>query len=458
MSNNLLTISYITNEGLVVLENELVFADGVDKQYAAEFAVTGAKIGATCNVRRPPRYIGTFGPALNVEDTNETFIPVALNYQFHVDVQFTTADLLLSMDLFRTRVLKPMMATVSNRVDSDGLYFAYQNTAQAVGSMGTPAASYLAYALANAQLVNEAVPAGPRRVCLDPLTQAYAADGIKGLFNPQISVSEFYRKGMINRETAGMDWYTDQNVVSYSPAQGGGTPTLANTTHTGIITSGWAQQGFIETTGWTAAAAVRVKVGDIIQIAGVFPVNPQNRTRYQNGAPNGGLKQFVVLPPGGYTQNPIGTASPGLAFSAATLTSGTFNASTGEYSSTAGGALSILIGEVVISGGQFQNATAPSSTTAALFINGQPASTFLATTVSSPQSIAYHKTAFALAFADLPLPRGVQEAARASDPDIGMSMRMVTQYTINNDAMPTRCDILYGWSGLYRNMAVRVLG
>lgn len=448
MSNNLLTISYITNEGLVVLENELVFADGVDKQYSQEFAINGAKIGAVCNVRRPPRYIGTFGPALNVEDTNETYIPVPLNYQFHVDVQFTTADMLLSMDLFRTRVLQPIMATVANRVDSDGLYFAYQQTAQAVGTFGTPASSFLTYALANAQLVSEAVPAGPRRVCLDPITQAYAVDGIKGLFNPQIQISDAYRKGMINKQTAGFDWYTDQNVVSFTTGAGGGTPTLTATTHTGIISTGWSQQGFIETEGWTAAAAARVKVGDIIQIAGVYPVNPQNRTRYGNT-----LKQFVVLPPGGYTQNPVGTATPGLQFAAATLTSGTFDASTGVYSSTAGGALSIMIGEVAITGGQFQNCTAPSSTTAALTINGGAA----ASTVS-PQSIAYHKTAFAMASADLPLPRGVQDAARASDSDIGMSMRMVTQYTINNDALPTRVDILYGWASLYRNSAVRVLG
>lgn len=448
MSNNLLNISYITNEGLVVLENELVFTSGVDKQYSREFAISGAKIGQVCNVRRPPRYLGTFGPALNVEDTNETFIPVPLNYQFHVDVQFTMADLLLSMDMFRTRVLQPMMATVANRVDSDGLYFAYQNTAQAVGTFGVPAASFLTYALANAQLVNEAVPAGVRNNCLDPVTAAYAADGVKGLFNPQVTISDAYRKGMINRQTAGLDWYEDQNVVTFTTGAGGGTPTLANTAHTGIISSGWAQSGFIETTGWTAAAAARVKVGDILQIAGVYPVNPQSRTRYGNT-----LKQFVVLPPGGYAQNPVGTATPGLQFAAATLTSGTFDASTGVYSSTSGGNLSILIGEVVITGGQFQNATSPSSATAAITINGGAA----AGTVS-PQGIVYHKTAFALASADLPLPRGVQDAARASDSDIGLSMRMVSQYTINNDALPTRCDILYGWAGLYRPMAVRVLG
>lgn len=448
MSNNLLTISYITNEGLVVLENELTFSDGVDKQYAAEFGVNGAKIGATANIRRPPRYVGTFGPALNVEDTNETYVPVSLNNQFHVDVQFTTADMLLSMDLFKTRVLKPMMATVANRVDSDGLNFAYQNTAQAVGTMGVTPSSYLTFALANAQLVNEAVPDGACRMVVDPITAATACDGIKGLFNPQISISEFFRKGLINRETAGFDWYRDQNVVSFTSGAGGGSPTLTATTHTGILSSGWSQSGFIETEGWTASAAARVKVGDIIQIAGVYPVNPQSRTRYGNS-----LKQFVVLPPGGYTSNPTGTATAGLQFAAATLTSGTFDASTGVYSSTSGGALSILIGECAITGGQFQNCTSPSSTTAALTINGGAAA---ATT--GPQSIAYHKSAFALATADLPLPRGVQDAARASDSDMGMSIRMVTQYTINNDALPTRCDILYGWAGLYRNMAVRVLG
>ena len=120
MANTLLTTSYIVNTGMLVLENSLVFADGVERQYSDEFAVKGAKIGATVNIRRPPRYLGTFGPALNVEDTNETYMPVTLRNQFHVDVQFTTADLLLSMDLFKTRVLKPMMATVANRIDSDG--------------------------------------------------------------------------------------------------------------------------------------------------------------------------------------------------------------------------------------------------------------------------------------------------------------------------------------------------
>lgn len=454
MSNNLLTTSYIVNTGLLVLENTLVFSDGVERQYSEEFAIKEAKIGATVNIRRPPRYIGTFGPALNVEDTNETYLPVSLNNQFHVDVQFTTADLLLSMDLFKTRVLKPMMATVSNRVDSDGLYFAYQNTALSVGTPGVAPASYLTFATANALLDMEGCPADDmRRNVLDPISAAAAIDGVKGLFNPQAQLGDSVRRGFIAKNFAGLDWYRDQNVVAFTTGAQGGTPLLTANTGGAFLTTGWAQSGFIQTNGWTATTGV-VKVGDILQIAGVFPANPQSRTQYGNA-----LKQFVVLPPFGYVANPIGAATPGPTFAAGTLTSGTFNATTGVYTSGGGaGALSILIGECAITGGQFVNAvtTAAFTATSAITVNGAAAGVNAAKV--TPQGIVYHKSAFALAFADLPLPRGVQDAARANDPDIGMSMRMVTQYTINNDAMPTRCDILYGYAGLYRQMACRVAG
>ena len=99
MSNTLLTISKITNEALMVLENELTFTSEVDRNYDDQFAVVGAKIGNTVNVRRPGRFIGTTGPALNVEDFNETSVPVTLSTQFHVDTQFTTPDLAFCEDV-----------------------------------------------------------------------------------------------------------------------------------------------------------------------------------------------------------------------------------------------------------------------------------------------------------------------------------------------------------------------
>ena len=85
VAQTLLTMSYITNEALVVLENELVIANRVERQYSDEFAQTGAKIGATCNIRRPPRYKGSFGSPLNVENTFESSVPASgLNSRFAI--------------------------------------------------------------------------------------------------------------------------------------------------------------------------------------------------------------------------------------------------------------------------------------------------------------------------------------------------------------------------------------
>lgn len=446
-------MSYITNEALVVLENELVLANRVERQYSDEFAVTGAKIGNTVNIRRPPRYIGTYGPPLNVEDTFETYIPVVLNYQFHVDVQFTTQDLALSMDMFKKRVLRPQVATVANRIDSDSAQYYTYNTATSLGTPGIQPASYKIFSDARALLAAEACPTeGEKNCVLDPITMSAATDAIKGLFNPQAKIGEYNEKGIVAKEFAGLDWWEDQNILSFTTGTPTGTASsfeLYATAGTGaLLTTGWAQSGTLGVQGFTASSSV-CTVGDTIQIAGVYPVNPQNRLQYGRT-----LKQFVVLPPGGFSSPPNGAATTGIYFSPATLHNGTFNNLTGVYTSDGSGYCSLTIGDCVISGGQFQNVTAAPSSTALITINNSVA----AATVS-PQGLVFHKYAFALAFADLPLPRGVEFAARAyDDEDVGMSIRVVTQYTINNDSEPTRCDVLYGPASLYRQLGIRING
>jgi P22 coat protein - gene protein 5 len=451
VANNLLDMSYITNKALVVLENELVIANRVTREYSNEFAQTGAKVGNVVSIRRPPRYKGTYGPPLNVEDTNETYCQVALNYQFHVDVQFTTQDLALAMDMFAERVLRPQIAPVANRVDSDTAQFAYLNTAATLGTMGVSPNSLKIFTDARAILAAESCPReGEKNVVLDPISMSSMVATVQGLFNPQARIGEYIEAGMIAREFAGLDWWEDQNIPVFTSGAQGGSPTVTATpTGSALLSTGWAQSGTLSTGGWTASTAV-VQVGDVIQIAGVYPVNPQNRLQYGKA-----LRQFVVLPPGGFVTPPNGAANPGLTYGAASLTNGTFNPVTGAYTSSAGGLLTLTIGDAIISGGQFQNVTAAPAASAVITVNG---GTSYASTVS-PQSLVFHKYAYALAFADLPLPRGVEYAARAyDDEDIGMSIRCVTQYTINNDSEPTRADVLYGPASLYRSLALRVCG
>jgi len=412
MSNNLLTISKITNEALMVLENELTFTGEVDRNYDDQFAVVGAKIGQTVNVRRPGRFIGTTGPALNVEDFNETSVPVTLSTQFHVDTQFTTQDLALSLDMFSDRVLKPAVAAIANKIDRDGLTTAKNNTANIVGTAGAAPTSLLTYLTAGAYLDSEGAPRdGRRSVIVDQWASASIVDNLKGLFNPQTTISDQYRKGLMGRDSGGMNWYMDQNVVNQTFGSYASATLSCNvSTATGFLTSGWAYSSTI--TIGAASAAATLNQGDTFTIAGVYAVNPQNRQSY------GKLRSFVVQ-------------------------------STTSISS--GGTASVTVVPAVITAGQFQNVSITSS-------GSQTVTPFNNTGAVSPQNILMHRNAFTLACADLELPEGVHFAGRASDKEIGLSMRVVRQYTINNDSIPTRLDVLYGWAPLYPELACRIAG
>lgn len=422
MANTLLTISKITNEALMVLENELTFSSQVDRNYDDQFAVVGAKIGATVNVRRPGRFIGTTGPALNVEDLNETSVPVTLSTQFHVDTQFTTQDLALSLDMFSDRILKPAVAAIANKIDFDGTTTAALQTANIVGTAGTPPTGLITYLSAQAYLDSEGAPRDGRRACIvEPFTSATIVDSLKGLFVPTAQISSQYTKGLMGRDSSGMDWKLDQNIVSQTFGNFSAstvTASVATTTATGFLTSGWASTSTISLTA-ANTGTINLNAGDTFTIAGVYATNPQNRQPYGTNK----LRSFVV-------KTAVSVAS--------------------------GNSVSVVVSPAVISGGQFQNVSIPttSATAAVTFFASQYNAS--GNGVVSPQNIVMHRNAFTLAMADLELPEGVHFAGRASDKEIGLSMRVVRQYTINNDSIPTRVDVLYGWAPLYQELACRV--
>ena len=413
MANTLLTISKITNEALMVLENELTFTSEVNREYDDQFAVAGAKIGSTVNVRKPARFIGTTGPNLSVEDFNETSIPVTLNTQFHVDTQFSTADLALSLDMFSDRVIKPGVAAIANKIDRDGLVLAKNNVANIVGTAGVPPTSLLTYLTGQAYLDSEGAPRDGRRACIvEPFTSATIVDSLKGLFMPSAKISEQYEKGMMGTDSAGMRWRMDQNVVSQTFGSYATATLSTNTaTFTGSLTSGWASSSTITIAAATAAAPIQQ--GDVITIANVYAVNPQNRQPYGTNR----LRNFVVT-------------------SAVTIASG--------------GSASVTVSPAIITAGQFQNVYVSATSSSAVV------TPFNNTGTVSPQNIILHRNAETLACADLELPMGVVFAGRASDKELGLSIRVCRQYTINNDSIPCRLDVLYGWAMLYPELACRV--
>lgn len=403
MANTLLTIGMITNEALAVLVNKLTFTSGVNRQYDDQFGRDGAKIGATVNARKPPRYVGRTGPAISIEDATETSVPVTLTTQYGCDISFSSADLKLSVDQFSKRFIAPAVANIANRIDFDGLTMALQSTYNQTGVPGTTPASIDPYLDAGVLLDNNCAPRdGQRNLVVNPRANATLLSSLKNVFNNQAVISKQNNSGLME-SGYGFDIGMDQNINVQTTGPLGGTP----------LVNGAAQVGSsIVTNGWTAAAALRLNKGDIITFAGVFAVNPQSRQT------TGLLKQFVV---------------------------------TANVSSDASGNATIPISPAIVTGTGFQNVTASPASGAAITVSG-------AAGVASPQNILYHPDAFTFACADLPLPGGVDMAARKSDPQTGLSIRMVRAYNVTTDQFPCRLDLLGGWAPLYPEWASRIAG
>ena len=391
-----------TKESLRILENKLGFSKYVTREYDDKFAKKDAKIGNSLDIRLPPRFTGRTGQALSLEDATETFVQLVLDTQFGVDVVFSSQELLLDINEFSQKFLKARVAVIANRLDFDGLGL-YRDIYNAIGTPGTVPSTRLAY-LQNGQRLNEeaAPDDDDRSMIVSPAMEANIVNTDAALFNPARNLSEQYLTGKKGR-ALGFRFTMDQNVRTHVS----GTFTTGSTP----LTNGAGQTGAsLITDGWAISTLI-FRRGDVFTLAAINAVNPQSR---QN---TGALRQFVV---------------------------------TEDVTSSGAGAATIPISPAITPTGPFQTVTAAPGDGVALTPLG-------AELTSSPQGIGFHPEAFALGMVDMPLYRGTHAAARASDRQLGLSIRTIEDYDINLDRAPCRLDILYGWLTLYPQLACRMV-
>jgi P22 coat protein - gene protein 5 len=403
MSNVYLTISMITNEALMVLVNNLVFTRNVYRKYDNYFGQAGAKIGAQLAVRKPPRYVGRRGQGLSVENIVESSVTVTLSTQYGCDIEVSTADMLLSIDEFSDRILKPQVATVANMVDFDGTGL-FNTIADYVGTPGTvpgtaAGTSMLTYLSAGVALDNNAAPNdGLRKVYVTPQMQAYLVNDLRGLFQSATKIKEQYEKGVMGT-AMGFEFLMDQNIR---------TQTIGTYTGTPVVDGGGQSGSSLLLSGWSNGDTLNV--GDVITIAGCYKVNPQSRQTTNT------LQPFVA---------------------------------TSTTSANSGGVMTLPVYPPLTPSGQFQTVSASPANNAAVTVYG-------ASGTLTPQGLACHRDAFTFASADLPLPNGVHAAYRISDDDSGLSIRAIQSYDIQTDQMPLRLDLLGGWQTLRNELACRI--
>jgi hypothetical protein len=413
VANNLLTDQHITQEALMILENNLTFTKHVDRQLDQEFK--NAKRGATISVRKPPRYVLRDGQNIAIQDTTQTQVPFTLSHQFGVDVEFFSSDLALSISDFGEEILKPQIATISNGIDWAGMQLA-SKVANAIGTPGTTpgfglttnlAQNTLAlYTQAGAVLDKTATPRdSERNAVINEDAQSVLVSNLSGLFQDSTDVGRQYREGTMGR-TIGNKFSMDQNTSVITIGAFSGTATV-NGAGQGMLTPPGQQLGtagytpfVLNVNGFTPGATV-AGPGDRFTLPGMFMTNPQNHMWGSK------LQTFVVL-----------NATPVVA-------SGT-------------GTAALMIEPPIIASGPYQTVSKQPANGDALAWIGVPGT-------QAVQNLIFHKTAFTFASVNLPLPQGMHMAARKSDKKLGISLRFVAGYQIATDQFIGRFDVLCGW-------------
>lgn len=396
MPNTILTPTAVTRESLRVLHQKLNFVGNITREYDSSFAKEGAKIGDSLKIRLPNEYTVRTGATLSTQDTTETSTTLQVATQKGVDLNFTSADLTLSLDDFSKRIIDPAMSVLAANIEADALNM-YKDVYNIVDQDAT-AFTWNTVLNGRKALNDNLAPMDNQRKCLlSTGSSVKLVDALKGLFQDSGEISKQYKEGMMGR-SAGFDFYEN-------------TLLLPHLTGTAAKTTTYTVNGAVTTNGSTSVVvqtgSTTFKQGDVFTVAGCYRVHPETKVS------TGVLQQFVV---------------------------------TADY---AGGAGTVSFAPAIYTSGGRQNVVAAGMANGSAIVKvGAGASEYL------NADLVFHKNAFAFATADLVMPSGVDFSAR--EVMDGISMRIVRQYDISNDKFPTRLDVLYGYKAIRPQLAARL--
>jgi hypothetical protein len=397
MPNTILTPTAVTREALRILHQKLNFVGSITRDYDDSFAKKGAKIGDTLKVRLPNQYTVRSGSVMQVQNTAETSVDLKIQSQKGVDLEVTDAELTLSIDDFSERFIEPAMSVLAANIEADALSM-YKDVYQQVNNQGS-AAAFSKFLQGRKILVDSLTPLNDRTVILNTQDNVDMVDSLKGLFNDQTTISKQNKEGVLGR-TASFDFYENTLIPQHTRGAG-------NTSYTTDTTTSQMPVSATALTAITVASGSgAMNKGDVFTIATVYRVHPE--TKLSTGV----LHQFAVA---------------------------------ADY---AGGAGSVSITPSIVTSGARQNVTVVSG--------GSTSALSFAGTVSTAHgvSLAFQKGAFAFATADLPVPKGMDMAAREEFD--GISMRFVRGFDIINGLFLSRLDVLYGYKTIRPQLAVRI--
>lgn len=418
MANNTLTADVIAKLALPILENELGVINKMYRAHEEEFSstVNGYKKGDTISIRRPADFTIRSGAVMSSQDVIEGKTALVVDQQIGVDFQFSSTDLTLKVDDMAERIIKPAMSRIANELAGDVLTQMYRGTYNLVGTQGTRVDSFADFAKAPERMDEMAIPSDNRHAILCPSDFWGLVGSQTALYAPSL-VGSAYRSGDLG-DLGGIATMMSQVTPTHTVGPMGGTPLVNGATQNvtyDTAKNAWTQS--LITDGWTAAAAARVKAGDVFTIyasgtsgAKLKMVNPKTKVATAID------QQFVVVADG---------------------------------SSDGSGNLTLTISPPIITSGPYQTVNVAPADNAGLVFDGTASTAYR-------QNLAFHKNAMALAVVPMEMPPAAYGGTRQSYKNL--SVRLIPTYDAANDISKWRLDLLYGRKLIDPRLTVRFAG
>ncbi len=408
-TNTLLTNDIILKEAMMHLENNLVMAKLVNRDFESSFG-GAVKAGETIRLARPIRGKTRTGATMVAQDITEGRETLAVTNQLGADLEFTSRDLTLSVDKFSERILKPQMISIANALD----VAIYQELADKcpnwVGTPGQTVNSFNDFSLAPQVLDELSVPSG-RKAILCPADNWGMLGSLSGLY-----IQGTAKDALTNAKlpTIGaVEMYMSQNVITHTNGTWSSAATTASinggTLSTTYATAKDTWTMDITINGLTTSTGT-VKKGDVITIASVFAVNTITGNQLDF------LRQFVVRT---------------------------------DVTADASGNAVVTISPPIITSGPYKTCNAAAASTAAIVVKGTVNTAY-------KQNLVFHPDAITFASPPMYKPQGAAWCEQRTYE--GFNLRLVQGYDMVNDLPQWRFDLLYGVKAHQPWLATRLSG
>lgn len=391
-------------EPLRLLLNQLevasVFNTDWQKEFEQEFP-----IGSVTQVKIPQRFTIRDGLAYTPQPLNRLTTTINCNQIMGVDFEWDSFEKALNMERaseeIRQQYLEPAAAQMAQEMDSRAALFAYQNTNNFVGVLGTDPNAVTTFAQARQRMKELACPPrGEKALCIPPAVSTSMVPAVQSLFNPSSEISQQYKEGSLGK-LHGFEVYECMSLFRHTA----GTWAGAVTVNTANAANGGSSLAINATVGDTFNA------GDKFTIANVNQVNPMTRRLLSTT-----VKNFTILAP--LVALGAGNAADVLQISPA------------------------IFGP----GSQYQNVDAIPANTA-------PLTLFTGTGAPNGKTgaiaLAMHGMAFGMAAVKLEEPKATELTSQTRDPNTRIAMRFVRSWDAPQSKMINRYDSVFGFGQLY---------